>query len=171
MRLLRRETLPPAGFARPSSETPRRVGRGAIICTDSSERAASRPSAADRSDSSAQIIATILRAALPQPRAAPGGFAASLRLVTGACFPPPAGCVFRVAQAPKEIRGAFALLHWLGAASLPLAPRSLPRGLGKERERHGVLLACSRSVAGVSERQAGSGRLPRCQPDKLPGTG
>ena len=171
MRLTPRETLRPAGFARPSAETPKRVGQGAIICAGFSPLAASRLSAADR-----------LRCADADHRNDPPGRAATAtrrarRLrrfptaVTAACFPPPAGCVLRVAQAPREIRGAFALLHF-ETCRLAAARPALIAARARKGKRKAWGLARVLALRRWRERAAGqgSGRLPR-SPTNYPAPG
>lgn len=171
MRLPPRETLPPTGFARPSAETPRRVGREAIICADFSPLAAFPP-----------LRGRPLRCADADHRHNPPGRATTAtrrarRLrrfpsaVTDACFMhrQDASCaLLRLQGNPGSLRVA----PFERCRLALLAPRSLPRGLGKERERHGVLLACSRSVAGVSERQGrGVDGCPDANPTNYPAPG
>ena len=65
--------------------------------------------------------------------------------VTGSCFRPLARCVFRVAQAPRESGEPSRCFICLVPPRWRSPLRSLPRGLGKERERHLGLTRCARA--------------------------
>ena len=130
MRLSPWETVPRAADARPRAQTPKFVGSSDHLRV----LTALRPDAPLRCANGLRSVAGGAdRRDDPPGRAlvarnAPEELSRCVR-------PPPGESKLDLCSGSEGFRGAFASAKAGGAASLALALRSLPRGLGKERER------------------------------------